>query len=138
LSSGSGFGFFAMFLSHWMRLRIERSFHKSAACQKKARLPGLFFQSTLLIKRPDVRGLIAFGSGRDVEGNLLVFLQAFEAVALDRREMREEILAAVIGSDETEAFGVVEPFNGTVTHVCFFLKKLKMGLRPIARTSRGK
>jgi hypothetical protein len=33
--------------------------------------------------------------------------------------MREEVLAAVLGGNEPEAFGVVEPFDGTVTHVYF-------------------
>jgi hypothetical protein len=32
--------------------------------------------------------------------------------------MHEEILAAVIGRDEAEALGVVEPLYGTCTHVC--------------------
>jgi hypothetical protein len=41
--------------------------------------------------------------------------------------MHEEILAAVIGGDEAEALGVVEPLYGTCTHVCFLIFVGKKG-----------
>ena len=44
----------------------------------------------------DVRGLLAFGSLGDLERNLLAFLERLETAHLDRREMREQIFAAVV------------------------------------------
>ena len=35
------------------------------------------------------------------------------------REMRKEVLAAIVRCNETKTFGVVEPLNSTVTHVCY-------------------
>src|SRR3954469_24550204 len=72
-----------------------------------------------LVERADVRRLIAFGAGRDVVGDFLVFTQAFETIALDRREMRKEVFAAIVRRNETKTFGVVEPLNSTVTHLFF-------------------
>src|SRR4051794_5105015 len=79
--------------------------------------PGLRSRAGLL-DRADVLRLRALGALRDVERHLLVFLQRLEAAALDRREVREEVLAAVVGRDEAEALGIVEPLDGTCAHVC--------------------
>jgi len=43
----------------------------------------------------------------------LVFRQGLEAVALDFAEVANRFVAAVIGGDEAEALGVVEPLDGT-------------------------
>ena|SRR5690348_14630070 len=78
----------------------------------------------------DVRRLRPLRAVRDVEADLLTFLQALEAIALDRREMREEILAAVGGSDEAEALRIVEPLDGTCCHVLISLLNDKGGDAP--------
>src|SRR5207249_10458769 len=57
---------------------------------------------------------------RDVERDLLALFQGFEACALDRAVMGEQILPAVIRRDESEAFGVVEPLHGACSHVVPF------------------
>jgi hypothetical protein len=87
--------------------------------KKKPGFPGFFIQTGLLLYRFDVDSLVAFLAGSDVKRHFLVFLQAFEAVALDRREVREQILATAVRSDKAETLGVIEPFNGTCTHVCY-------------------
>src|SRR3972149_7018513 len=87
--------------------------------EKKPGFPGFFIQPGLLLGRLDTDSLVAFLAGCDVERHLLVFLEAFEAVALDGREVCKQILAAAVGGDEAETLGVVEPFNGTCTHVYY-------------------
>src|SRR5436190_5945950 len=69
------------------------------------------------LHRPDVRRLLPFGAGRDVEGYLLVLFQALESRALDRRKMREKVLAAAVGRDEAVALRIVEPLDGSCCHV---------------------
>jgi hypothetical protein len=49
--------------------------------------------------------------------------------------VNEEVFAAVIGRDEAEALGVVEPLYGTCTHVCFLEINNEKGTWPL-RTSR--
>src|SRR5207253_9648258 len=65
----------------------------------------------------DVGGARALGALLDLVLHLVVLLQRLEPARLDGREVHEEILAAVIGRDEAEALGVVEPLYGTGTHV---------------------
>src|SRR5690606_12914189 len=60
-----------------------------------------------------LRTLRALG---DLVADALAFLQAAEALGLDRREVHEDIRAAVLGCDEAEALGVVEPFHCAVLH----------------------
>jgi hypothetical protein len=38
--------------------------------------------------------------------------------------VREQIFAAFVRGDETETFGVVEPFNSTCCHCISYLSKL--------------
>src|SRR5437899_11036438 len=42
----------------------------------------------------------------------LAFAQRLEAAGANLGEMREQILAAVLGRDESETFSVVEPLDG--------------------------
>jgi len=81
----------------------------------------------------NVRGLLAFGAGRDVETDSLAFLQGLEALALNCGKMREEILTAPVGGDEAEALGIVEPLDGTCCHVLNILKKSEKGTTPEAK-----
>src|SRR5687767_4095830 len=83
---------------------------------KKARSRGPLFVPLPRLHGPDVGRLLALGAGRDVEGHLLVFLQALEARALDRREMREKVLAAAVRRDESVALRIVEPLDGSCCH----------------------
>ena len=53
--------------------------------------------------------------------DLLRFLEGLVAVHLDVAVMGEQILAAVIRRDESEALRVVEPLHGTCCHVYFLL-----------------
>jgi hypothetical protein len=66
--------------------------------------------------RLDVGSLLAFRALRDFELDFLTFFQGLEAVHVDRGEVCEQILAAIIRSDEAETFGVIEPLNGTSCH----------------------
>src|SRR4051812_37956392 len=69
----------------------------------------------------DVRRGGALLALRRVVRDLLAILQRFVAGALNRAVMAEQILAAVVRRDESEAFGVVEPLHGTSCHVVHFL-----------------
>ena len=52
-----------------------------------------------------------------VEADLLRFLQRLVSIHLDGAVVGEQILAAVIRRDESEALGVVEPLHCTCSHV---------------------
>src|SRR3954453_22674400 len=73
-------------------------------------------RSRTSVERADVRRLRALRTLRDVERDLLVLAQRLVARALDRREMREHVLAAVVGLDESEALLVVEPLHRSGNH----------------------
>jgi hypothetical protein len=79
----------------------------------------------------NVAGLGTLGALLNREFDLLAFIQVFEAVALDGREMDEDILAA-IASDKAVALGAIEPFDcagDTSRHVFApSSKKRKVGL----------
>src|SRR4051812_32913201 len=72
------------------------------------------------LHRLDGGRLLALRAVLDLELDLLVLLEGLEARTLDLGEVREEVLAAAIGFDEAEAFGVVEPFHGTGAHCVSF------------------
>jgi hypothetical protein len=63
-------------------------------------------------ERADVGRLQTFGAGFDLEFNALVFGERPEAFALDLAEVGEKIFAPLFRCDETEALGVIEPFDG--------------------------
>jgi len=84
---------------------------------KRPACAGLSFAaSNRQLHRLDVRRLVALRPGGDVEGNLLPVLQALEARTLDRREMREQVLAAAVRSNEAEALRIVEPLDCSSCH----------------------
>src|SRR5207247_9107417 len=64
----------------------------------------------------DVRGLLSLGSLGDFEAHLLAFLQRFETVHLNGREMREQVLAAVFRRDEAVTLRVIEPLDRACCH----------------------
>ncbi len=57
------------------------------------------------------RGLSGPSIGYDFEGNLLSFIEAIQAGALNRADMHKDILAAVLGLDEAEALLTVKPLD---------------------------
>src|SRR5215469_9984048 len=60
-----------------------------------------------ILERPDVLGLQTLGALRHLKLYALPFLQAAEAVGLDRREMHEDILAT-LAADESVTLGIVK------------------------------
>src|SRR5205085_8093084 len=64
----------------------------------------------------DVGGLLPLRPLHYVEADFLAFLEGLEAGHVDRREMREQVLAAVVGRDEAIALRVVEPLHGACCH----------------------
>lgn len=76
---------------------------------------GFFFTSTVL-RGLDVGSLLAFRALRDFELNFLTFFEGLETVHVDRGEVREQIFAAIIWSDEAKTFGIIEPLNSTCCH----------------------
>src|SRR5713101_9633749 len=95
------------------------------AGEKKARRNGPFHGWTLLRGHLDVGCLGTFGALAGVVGHLVVLLQAFEARSLDCGEVNEQILAAVVRRDESEALGIVEPLDCTCTHDLYLKKREK-------------
>src|SRR5438552_6978986 len=91
---------------------LSRSLHEKSPAAR-----AFFSACGLLRDGLDVDGLVAFRPGGHIERHLLVFLQGLEAAALDRREVREQILAAAVRGDEPETLGVVEPLDRTCTHL---------------------
>jgi hypothetical protein len=88
------------------------------AREKKPGLPGFFQGRKWLAPMSrlgwtDIRRLIAFWTGRLVVSDLLILLKRFETIALDGGEMRKQILASVIRSNESVSFRIVEPLDGT-------------------------
>ena len=56
--------------------------------------------------------------------DLLTFNQAFKAVALDSREVDEDILFSIIPRQETKALTVIEPLHGSgYCHVTYSSRK---------------
>jgi hypothetical protein len=70
----------------------------------------------MLLGSLDVGSLLAFRALRDFELNFLTFFEGLETVHVDCGEVCEQILAAVIWSDEAKAFGIIEPLNCTCCH----------------------
>ena len=64
------------------------------------------------------------------EFDALSFSQRLEAAGLNFREVREQILAAIFGRDETKAFCVVKPLDGTCCHFYVPRYEFKTNRRP--------
>src|ERR1700722_8347840 len=63
----------------------------------------------------DVRRVQALGAGANLELHELALGKGLKAVHRDRREVHEDIFAAVL-FDEAEALGVIEPFHFALCH----------------------
>src|SRR5205823_4295975 len=68
------------------------------------------------LDRLNVRGGWALRTLLGVVGHLRALGQRFETAAGDRRMVNEEVLALIIGRDESEALVVAEPLNGSSCH----------------------
>src|SRR5688572_21435989 len=66
----------------------------------------------------DGDGLGALVSGLRLVRNLLALVEGAVALLVDARVMHEQILAAVVGRDETKALVGVEPFDSSSGHLC--------------------
>jgi len=91
---------------------------------KKAR-----YVSTGLLNRPsrlrrlNVGSLLTLWTLHHVKRDFLAFFKGLETAHIDCRKVREQVFAAIIRSDKTEAFCVVEPFNCTSCHVIISLPR---------------
>lgn len=70
----------------------------------------------LLGARLDIAGLFPFGALCDLEYYFLTFFQCLKAGHVDRGKVREQVFSALIWSNESETFAVVEPFHFTLSH----------------------
>jgi hypothetical protein len=57
----------------------------------------------------------------DFVADLLAFIEAPKPGCLDRGDMDENVLAAILRHNEAKAFGGVEPLNSTDSHSCVTL-----------------
>jgi hypothetical protein len=80
-------------------------------------LKGLFLSRFL-----DVGSLFAFRALGHFKPDFLALLEGLETIHLDCREVSEQILAAIIRSDEAETLGIVEPFDNACRHEMPFKK----------------
>jgi hypothetical protein len=94
----------------------------STSGEKKPRRGGVLY-TPCASRILDVGSLLAFRALRDFELYFLTFFEGLETVHVDCREVREQIFAAVIWSDEAETLGIIEPLNSTCCHKKNFLEK---------------
>jgi hypothetical protein len=85
-----------------------------------------FLQLKQELTRLYVGGLFALRTLNNFKGHFLTFFERLEAAHVDCGEVREQIFAAIIGSNETETLCVVEPFNCTVCHALLPYKKRRV------------
>jgi hypothetical protein len=84
--------------------------------KKPATFVAGFFTAQAGLTRLDVGGLLALGTLNNFKGHFLTFFERLEAAHVDRGEMREQVFAAIIGSNKTKTLCIVEPLNSTVCH----------------------
>ena len=87
---------------------------------KKTRHQPRFLSRSLCSGGANGCRLQAFGAVADFEFYALIFSQGAETVALNFAEMGEQVVTTTIGSDETEAFSVIEPFNDASLSTHFY------------------
>src|SRR5688572_4234442 len=62
------------------------------------------------------RRLAGLAIGNHVIGDLLALVEGAQASAFDRADVNEDVLAAILRLNETEALLAVEPLNGARAH----------------------
>jgi hypothetical protein len=110
---------------------MERELQYETPNKKPATCVAGFLQLKQELTRLYVGGLFALWTLNNLESHFLTFFERLEAAHVDRGEMREQIFAAVIGSNETETLCIVEPFNCTVCHALLPYKKRRVEARQI-------
>src|SRR5215211_4559182 len=92
---------------------------RARARRRRARARALRRSSkSVRLEHLDVRGCRALGALLGVVAHLRTLGQRLEAAALDRVVVHEQVLAGVIGCDESVALVVVEPLHGSCSHLC--------------------
>jgi hypothetical protein len=90
---------------------------------------GILVSVSQLLDNDDVAGLKTLGALFDGELDPLAFLQVLETLALDGREVDEDIFAA-FASEEAIALRSIEPLDCTVDtfrHFCLLMANEKYG-----------
>jgi hypothetical protein len=93
---------------------------KGAQTKKPDQRSGFFLNAKAGSGDGDLLSLQAFLALGHGERHLLTFLQALEAGRLDRAEVNEHVVTALIATDEAKTLGVVEPLHGTGFHLGHF------------------
>jgi len=102
----------------WHRIKNPRDFSQ-----------GFFVSDSQLLDDDHVARLKTLGALFNIELDLLAFLQVLETLALNGREVDEDILTA-IASEEAIALRSIEPLDCTVDtfrHVCLLMANKKYG-----------
>jgi hypothetical protein len=68
-------------------------------------------------------GLLALLALKDLVFELVALARLLEARALDVGDVQEDVLGAVLGLDEAETLGCVEPLNGADGHDLYPIKQ---------------
>ena len=84
----------------------------TAALREKTRRP----RATMGLHRLDARGLLTLRTLIYIELHTLVFLQRFEPINPDFREMSEQIISCAVQCNEAESLCIVEPLHSTFCH----------------------
>src|SRR5579862_1878614 len=91
-------------------------------CRRRARRPAALNCPALeLRENGDVRGLRALLALLGLELDLRALGERPVAAALDRAEVHEQVLTAVVRRDEPVTLVCVEPLDGSGCHICIHL-----------------
>jgi hypothetical protein len=77
------------------------------------------------------RGLTGSAVGDEIESDLLPFVEPGHPSALDRADVDEYVVAAVIRLDESKALLAVEPLHSSFNHIASSFRDLAAGNRKI-------
>src|SRR5690606_11660005 len=115
-SYGSSSG--GWFSTRWVAKRSCADMGASARKTKPRARRGFkaYCLAVRLLHHRDPGSLRALRALHHFEADALAFLQRAEAIGVDRGIVDEHVVAAVLGRDEAEALGVVEPLHGTESH----------------------
>jgi hypothetical protein len=73
-------------------------------------------------QRNDFDGLRPFLALLDLILNALVFLQRSKSLGFDAAVVREDVATTIVGLDETEALGLIEPLYNACGHSKLFME----------------
>ena len=99
----------------WLVLQgLKNKLKTGSVFEEPVSFPVFYFE----LAGDDVGRTRAFFALSDLELHLLAFIKSGVTFSLDFRVMNEQILAAIVWSDKSEAFFPVKPFYCTCTHFC--------------------